>query len=129
MGRGRGGGLGGGGGPRGGGLGAPIGFGASPAVHATDEPKVRHGPVKYAYTREDLVSMLERLAAASGMNGELPHPPDGIDPETVPLKTVKAGDSMYELTVEGANRGAGTRESPETRLGSGPKEEEEAKES
>jgi len=108
MGRGRGGGLGGGLGPRGGGLGAPIGFGtAGTAVGAPDEPKVRHGPVKYAYTREDLVSMLERLAAASGMNGELPHPPDGIDPETVPLKTVKAGDSMYELTVEGANRGGG----------------------
>ena len=55
------------------------------------------------------MSMLERLAAAAGMNGELPHPPGGINPETVPLKTVKAGDSMYELTVEGAKLGGNAR--------------------
>ena len=110
MGRGRGGlHLGGGGGGGGGGLGAPIGFGASPLAQSPDEPKVRHGPVRYSYAREDLVSMLERARCAAGMNGELPHPPGGIDPETVPLKTVRAGDSMYELTVEGAKLGGNAR--------------------
>ena len=47
----------------------------------------------------------DSLRAALGAGAALPVP---VDPDSVPLTTVKPGDAMWELTVEGA-RGGGAR--------------------
>ena len=60
----------------------------------------RHGPVRYKYNATDLIERMRALEAACGGAG-LPLPPN-VDPESVPLRVVKPGDVMYELTVEGS---------------------------
>ena len=65
-----------------GGLGAPV------LSNVPDEPRVRHGPVTYAYGKDDLLAMLERARLQAAMNGELPHPPNGLDKDAVPLVSV-----------------------------------------
>ena len=59
----------------------------------------------YAYGKDDLLAMLERARLQAAMNGELPHPPNGLDKDAVPLVSVRPGDAMYEFTVEGARGG------------------------
>ena len=98
---------GGGGGGGGGGLGPHPQFGGGPVlrtalsggVPAPAEPIQRHGPVRFKYTHAELRS----LRAALGAGAALPAP---VDPDSVPLATVKPGDAMWELTVEGARGGA-----------------------
>ena len=98
---------GGGGGGGGGGLGPHPQFGGGPVlrtalsggVPAPAEPIQRHGPVRFKYTHAELRS----LGAALGAGAALPAP---VDPDSVPLSTVKPGDAMWELTVEGARGGA-----------------------
>ena len=68
---------------------------------------VRHGPVRYKYSANDLLGRLGQLRAATG--GTLPLPP-AVDPDSVPLRTVKPGDQMWELTVEGARAARAGRE-------------------
>jgi hypothetical protein len=97
-----------------GGLGAPV------SSNVPDEPRVRHGPVTYAYGKDDLLAMLERARLQAAMNGELPHPPNGLDKDAVPLVSVRAGDAMYEFTVEGARGAARTSASREWTAGGPP---------
>ena len=68
---------------------------------------VRHGPVRYKYSANDLLGRLGQLRAANG--GTLPLPP-AVDPDSVPLRAVKPGDQMWELTVEGARAARAGRE-------------------
>ena len=65
------------------------------------EPIKRHGPVRFAYSHSEL-----RDVRARGGSFPLPH---NVDPDSVPLVTVKPGDATWELTVEGARGGAATR--------------------
>ena len=97
-----------------GGLGAPV------LSNVPDEPRVRHGPVTYAYGKDDLLAMLERARLQAAMNGELPHPPNGLDKDAVPLVSVRPGDAMYEFTVEGARGAARTSASREWTAGGPP---------
>ena len=98
-----------------GGLGAPV-----PASLVPDEPRVRHGPVTYSYGKDDLLAMLEHARLQAAMNGELPHPPNGLDKDAVPLVSVRPGDAMYEFTVEGARGAARTSASREWTAGGPP---------
>ena len=100
----------------------------------------RHGPVRYKYNATDLIERMRALEAACGGAG-LPLPPN-VDPESVPLRVVKPGDVMYELTVEGskgsrardwssgaAGRGApGAADPSRVRRGRGRRDEEELEE-
>ena len=80
--------------------------GIPPAPNFADAP-VRHGPVRYKYSANDLLGRLGQLRAATG--GTLPLP-SAVDPDSVPLRTVKPGDQMWELTVEGARAARAGRE-------------------
>ena len=96
--------LGGGGGGGGGGFGgAPVLRTAlSGGVPAPAEPIQRHGPVRFKYTHAELRSFRAALGAGAAL-------PNSVDPDSVPLTTVKPGDAMWELTVEGARGGAAAR--------------------
>ena len=59
--------------------------GIPPAPNFADAP-VRHGPVRYKYSANDLLGRLGQLRAATG--GTLPLP-SAVDPDSVPLRTVK----------------------------------------
>jgi hypothetical protein len=95
--------LGGGGGGGGGFGGAPVLRTAlSGGVPAPAEPIQRHGPVRFKYTHAELRSFRAALGAGAAL-------PNSVDPDSVPLTTVKPGDAMWELTVEGARGGAAAR--------------------
>ena len=66
---------------------------------AYDQP-TRRGPARYRYGAAELFARARALAEAGRLA-----PPASLDPDSVPLVTVKPGDAMWELTVEGSRRG------------------------
>ena len=82
--------------------GAPLRTALSGGVPAPAEPIRRHGPVRFKYTHAELRSLRAALGAGAAL-------PATVDPDSVPVTTVKPGDAMWELTVEGARGGAAAR--------------------
>ena len=81
------------------------------ALERNEQPVeiVRHGPVRYKYSAQDLRHRLRQLQQM--VQGALPVPA-GVDPDSVPLRTVKPGDPMFELTVEGSRAQGGGSKGP-----------------
>ena len=76
--------------------------GGVPPLPQPAEPIKRHGPVKFKYSHGDLRSVRSVLGQSAPL-------PQNVDPDSVPLVTVKPGDAMWELTVEGSRSGAAAR--------------------